>query len=42
MSSRGLDVSGYRILLATFEETLRLRVQDVQRIKRELYNTPGP
>jgi hypothetical protein len=40
MSSRGVDVSPYRDLLARFEETQRLHVQHVQRIKRELYDPP--
>jgi hypothetical protein len=42
MSARGVDLSPYRELLTRFEETQRLHIQHVQRLKRELYGPPGP
>jgi hypothetical protein len=42
MSTRGVDLSPYRELLARFEETQRLHIQHVQRIKRELYDPSEP
>jgi hypothetical protein len=42
MSTRGIDLSPYRDLLARFEEAQRLHVQHVLRIKRELYDPSGP
>jgi hypothetical protein len=36
-SSRGIDVGPYRTMLATFEDTLHLHIEQVHRIKRELY-----
>jgi hypothetical protein len=42
MSTRGVDLSPYRELLARFEEAQRLHVQNVQRLKRELYDPSGP
>ena len=41
MSNRGADVRRYLELLAGFEETQRLQVEHVQRLKRELYDSPG-
>jgi hypothetical protein len=41
MSARGVDVGPYRELLARFEETQRLHIQHVQRIKRDLYDPSG-
>ncbi|MBV9910322.1 MAG: hypothetical protein JOY52_22430 [Hyphomicrobiales bacterium] len=41
MSTRGVDLAPYRELLARFEETQRLHVQHVQRLKRELYDPSG-
>lgn len=42
MSTRGVDLSPYRELLARFEEAQRVHVQDVRRIKRELYDPSEP
>jgi hypothetical protein len=42
MSTRGVDLSAYRELLARFEEAQRLQVQHVQRLKRDLYDPSGP
>ena len=42
MSTRGVDLIPYRELLARFEESQRLHIQHVQRIKRELYDPSGP
>ena len=39
MSSRGTDIGPYQAVLATFEVTLNLHVQDVERIKREMYGS---
>jgi hypothetical protein len=41
MSTRGVDLAPYRELLARFEETQRLHVQHVQRLKREFYDPSG-
>jgi len=41
MSNRGADVRRYLELLASFAETQRLQVEHVQRLKRELYDSPG-
>ena len=38
MSSRAADVSRYRELLARFEESQRLQVEQVQRLRRDLYD----
>ena len=37
MSARGIDVADYLAILSTFQETLRLEIQHVQQIKKELY-----
>jgi hypothetical protein len=42
MSTRGVDLGPYRELLARFEETQRLHIQNLQRIKRELYDPSRP
>jgi hypothetical protein len=42
MSTRGADLSPFRELLTRFEETQRLQIQLVQRIKRDLYDPRGP
>jgi hypothetical protein len=42
MSTRGVDLSPYRELLARFEEAQRVHVQHVRRIKRELYDPSEP
>ena len=38
MSNRAADVSRYRELLARFEESQRLQVEQVQRLRRDLYD----
>jgi hypothetical protein len=40
MASRGVDTRPYEELLARFNETQRLHIAHVQRIKRELYDPP--
>jgi hypothetical protein len=42
MSTRGVDLRPYRELLARFEESQRLHIEHVQRLKRELYDPSGP
>jgi hypothetical protein len=42
MSTRGVDLRPYRELLARLEETQRLHIEHVQRLKQELYDPPGP
>jgi hypothetical protein len=42
MSSRGVDMRPYWEVLAQFEETQRLHVQHVQRLKKELYDPWEP
>ena len=42
MSTRGVDLRPYRELLARFEESQRLHIEQVQRLKRELYDPSGP
>jgi hypothetical protein len=41
MSSRAADVSRYQELLAKFEESQRLQVGQVQRLRRDLYDPSG-
>jgi hypothetical protein len=38
MSNRAADVSRYRELLVRFEESQRLRVEQVKRLRRDLYD----
>jgi hypothetical protein len=42
MSTRGVDLRPCRELLARFEESQRLHIEHVQRLKRELYDPSGP
>ena len=41
MSMRGVDLRPYRELLARFEDSQRIHIQHVQRLKRELYDPSG-
>ncbi len=42
MSARGFDQKPYQEVLARFEETQRLHIQHVRRIKQELYGPIRP
>jgi hypothetical protein len=41
MLALGVDASRHRVMLGTFEETQRLHIEHVQKLKQELLNAPA-